>query len=183
MVQLSLIGKASLKRWYLVWILTCVCAKSLQSCPTLCHPMDCGPPGSSVHWILQTRILEWVAMPSSRGSSWPRDQTHVSYISCIGRWVLYHRRHLGSHSEHRSVNWTIDPLPGWTQAMTNLGPISRQSLSNFSSAVIVHISATLSTLNTSQFTEFWNAVGVKPEIMCMLKIVIQLLMNSISCLH
>ena len=40
--------------------------------------------------ILQARILEWVAMPSSRGSSRPRDRTHVSYISCIGRWVLYH---------------------------------------------------------------------------------------------
>ena len=44
----------------------------------------------SVHGILQARILEWVAMPSSRGSSWPRDWTHVSYISCTGRCVLYH---------------------------------------------------------------------------------------------
>ena len=42
-----------------------------QSCPTLCYPMDCSPPGSSVHGILQPRILEWVAMPSSRGSSDP----------------------------------------------------------------------------------------------------------------
>ena len=47
----------------------CVCAKSLQSCPTLCDPMDCGPPGTSVCEILQSRLLEWVAMPSSRGSS------------------------------------------------------------------------------------------------------------------
>ena len=46
--------------------------------------------------ILQARILEWVAMPYSRGSSWPRDQTHVSYISCIGRWVLYCEHQLGS---------------------------------------------------------------------------------------
>ena len=56
----------------------CVHAKSLLSCPTLCHPMDCSPPGSSVHGILQARILEWVAMPSSRGSSRPRDWTHIS---------------------------------------------------------------------------------------------------------
>ena len=49
-----------------------------QSCLTLCEPLDCSPPGSSVHGILQTRILEWVAMPSSRGSSWPRDQTLIS---------------------------------------------------------------------------------------------------------
>ena len=47
----------------------CVRAKSLQSCPTLYDPVDCSPPGSSVHGILQARILEWVAMPSSRGSS------------------------------------------------------------------------------------------------------------------
>ena len=46
-----------------------------QSCPTLCNLTDCRPPGSSVHGLLQARILEWVAMPSSRGSSWPRDQT------------------------------------------------------------------------------------------------------------
>ena len=55
-----------------------VCAKSLQSYPTLCDPMDCNPPGSSVHGILQARILERVAMPFSRGSSRPRDQTPVS---------------------------------------------------------------------------------------------------------
>ena len=57
-------------------------AKSLQACPSA--------PGFSVHGILQARILEWVAMPSSRGSSQPRDQTHISYVSCIGRWVLHH---------------------------------------------------------------------------------------------
>ena len=50
-------------------------AKSLQSCPTLCDLMDFSPPGSSVHGILQARIVEWVAVPFSRGSSRPRDQT------------------------------------------------------------------------------------------------------------
>ena len=55
-------------------------AKSLQSCPTLCNSMDCRPPGSSVHGILQATILELVAMPSSRGSSWPRDWTWFSYL-------------------------------------------------------------------------------------------------------
>ena len=63
----------------------CVCAKSLQSCPTPCDSMDCSLPGSSVHGILQARILEWVAVTSPRGSSWPRDQTHISCLSCIGR--------------------------------------------------------------------------------------------------
>ena len=58
----------------------CVHAKLLQSCPTLCDPMDCSLPGSSVDGILQARILEWVAKPSSSGSSRPRDRTHVSYV-------------------------------------------------------------------------------------------------------
>ena len=53
-------------------------AQSLQLCPTLCNPMDCSLPASSVHGILQARMLEWVAMPSSWGSSQPRDQTHRS---------------------------------------------------------------------------------------------------------
>ena len=52
--------------------------------------------GSSVHGILQARILEWVAMPSSRVYSWPMYQTHVSYIFCIGRQVLYEYHHMGS---------------------------------------------------------------------------------------
>ena len=54
-----------------------------QSCPTLCDPKDCSPPGSSVHGIVQARILEWFAIPFSRGSSWPRDQTWVFYNAGI----------------------------------------------------------------------------------------------------
>jgi len=60
-----------------------VCTKSLQSCLTDCDPMDCSPPGSSVHGILQARILEWVAKPSSRGDSQPRDGIR---ISCLLHW-------------------------------------------------------------------------------------------------
>ena len=67
-------------------------AKLLQSSLTLCDPMYCSLPGSSVHGILQARKLEWVATPSSRGSSPPRDRTCVS---CTGRQVLYHQHHLG----------------------------------------------------------------------------------------
>ena len=70
--------------------MACVRAQSLQLYLPLCNPMDYSPPGSSGHGILQARILEWVAMPSCRGSSQPRDGTPVSYVSCIGRWVLYH---------------------------------------------------------------------------------------------
>ena len=52
-----------------------------QLCPTLCDPIDCSPPGSSVHGILQARTLEWIAIPFSRISSWPRNWTPVSYIA------------------------------------------------------------------------------------------------------
>ena len=71
-------------------VLNVLCSVA-QLCPTLCNPMDCSLPGSSVHGILQTRVLEWVAMLSSRG---PED--HISYVSCISRCVLYHWCHLGS---------------------------------------------------------------------------------------
>ena len=64
-------------------------AKSLQSCFTFCNSMeDYSPSGSSVHDILWTRILDCVAMPSSRGSSQPRDRTHISYVIGFGGWVF-----------------------------------------------------------------------------------------------
>ena len=63
-------GKAKANAW------------SFQSCLTLCNIMDHSPPGFSVHRILQVRILEWVAMPTFRGSSQPRNRTHISYVSC-----------------------------------------------------------------------------------------------------
>ena len=62
----------------------CACPVA-QSCPALCDPMDCSPPGSSVHGILQARILEGVAISFSRGSSRRRDRIRVSYICYTGR--------------------------------------------------------------------------------------------------
>jgi len=60
-----------------------------QSCPTLCDPVDCSPPGSSVHGILQPRILEWVAISFCRGSFRPRDRTQISRIAgrCFNLWA------------------------------------------------------------------------------------------------
>ena len=68
-------------------------ATLLQSCPALCYPMDCSLPGFSVHGILQARILEWVAIPFSRGSSPTRDQILVPWIV---RWILSPLDHQGS---------------------------------------------------------------------------------------
>ena len=68
-------------------VCVCGCCLVAKKCPTLCDSMDCSLPGSSVHGISQARILEKVAISFLRGSSWPRDQTH---ISCIGRQFPYH---------------------------------------------------------------------------------------------
>ena len=73
----------------------CACAFS-QSCPTRCDPRHCSPPGSSVHMVLQARVLEWGATPSYKGSSPPRDRTRASCFSCIGRRILYHWASWGS---------------------------------------------------------------------------------------
>ena len=59
-----------------------------QSCPTLCNHMDRSLPGFCVHGLSQARMLEWVVISSSRGSCQPRDQTHISCSSCIGRWIV-----------------------------------------------------------------------------------------------
>ena len=68
----------------------CVHPKALQLCPTLCNPMDYSSLVSSVHGILEARTLEWVGMPSSRGSPQPKNRTQGSYVSSNGRRVLYH---------------------------------------------------------------------------------------------
>ena len=69
--------------------LSVAAAKSPQSYPTLCDPIDGSLPGTPVHGISQARILERVVISFSRGSSRPRDRTCISYVSCIGRQILY----------------------------------------------------------------------------------------------
>ena len=76
-----------------VCVCVCVCIHThvcliVQSCPALCSLMDSSPPDSSVHWILQAGVPEWVAISYCRGSSQPRDQTCISYVSCFGRWFF-----------------------------------------------------------------------------------------------
>ena len=77
--------------WMSVSDLTvCWVCRCTQSSPTLWDHMDYSLPDSSVLGISQARTLEWVVISYSRGSSWPRNWTHISYVSCIGRRVLYH---------------------------------------------------------------------------------------------
>ena len=78
-------------------------SETTQLCPTLCDPMGCSLPGSSVHGILQARILEWIAISSSRGSSWPRDWTWVSrtagrlFTIWATREARYHTNAVSNH--------------------------------------------------------------------------------------
>ena len=88
--QLNVMNYFFKKMFFNRFVCVCVCVLVAQTCLTLCNPLDCSPPGSSVHGILQARILEWVAIPFFRGSSQPRDRT---YVSCISRQILFYLRH------------------------------------------------------------------------------------------
>ena len=94
--------------WPTLMPFSCACmrAESLQLCLTLCDPMDCSPLGSDVHGMLQARKLEWVPISSSRGSFRLRDQTHISYVSCIDRQVLCHHCHMGSSTD-LDLGWLL----------------------------------------------------------------------------
>ena len=85
------------------WVNGAVLSLITQLYPTLCNPTDCSPPGSSVYGILQAGILEWVAMPSSRGSSQPRDQTQVSHITG-GLFTIWDTREAQEY-------WSEYPIP------------------------------------------------------------------------
>ena len=121
-------------------------AKSLLSCPALCNLMDCSPPGTSAHGILQARILEWIAMPSSRGSSQPRDWTW----SPASRQLLYH---LGSPSQsyiYTYIPFLLNFLPIWVTTVWIEFPVlySRFSL------VIYFIHSTV-YMGLCEFFFFW----------------------------
>ena len=91
-----------------------LCAQALQSCPTVCDPMDFSPPGSSVHGVLQARILKWVALPFSRGSSQPRDWTTISCFSCTAS------RFFTTESRGKSTKWLCAVLCLATQSCPTL---------------------------------------------------------------
>ena len=101
-----------------------------QSCPALCHPVDWGLPGFSVHGISQARTLDWVAISLSRGSSRPKDQTYVSCVSLVGRFL--HQLHNSFptappgkpvHSMRKSIRMNIHLLMDNDLSLIHLVPI------------------------------------------------------------
>ena len=104
-----MISNSSIPQLFLLELLDSnhLCCLISKLCLTLCHSMDCSLPGSPVHGIFQARVLEWVATSYSRRSSQPRDQTCVSCISCIGRWVK--RLSTMWETQVQSLGWE-DPL-------------------------------------------------------------------------
>ena len=83
-----------------------------QLCPTLCNPMDCSPPGSSIHGVFQARVLEWIAISFSRGSSWPRDWTRVSCIAGRRCTIWATREALRGGNGHKASSLLQVPNPG-----------------------------------------------------------------------
>ena len=102
----------------LLYMKICLMPRAMP-CLLLSHVRRLQPhgPGSSVHGIFQARILEQVAISLSRGSSGPRDQAHVSGISCICRWVLYHQHHLGI--PHTRYQWNLYLICSYTIGVPN----------------------------------------------------------------
>ena len=127
-----------------------------QSCLTPCTPVDCSPPGSSIHEIFQARISEWVAISSSRGSSWPRDRTSVSWVSHISRQVLYRR------ASWEAQRWCW----GWWGPKEKVIPSSFSP--SLSPASYLHLSIHLSkdintTLKTTIYDSAIPLLGILPE--------------------
>ena len=150
---------------------------------TLCHPMNCSLPGFTFHGIFQARILEWVAISYSRGSSQPRDLTQVSCFSCSGRWILYHwttwevyhklssvqfsysvmSDSLRPHGLQHAMHPCPSPTPG---AYSNLCPLSQWCHPTISSSVgpfsscLQSFPASGSFLMSQLFTSGGQSIGV-----------------------
>ena len=118
-------------------------------CPTLCDPMDCSLPGSSVYGILQARILEWIAISFSRGSSQPRDRTQVSCVSCIGRQILYHWAARGRPFKAVQMKAKTNEEGGISSKEWEAG--SRDSGALYFTEAFLSRSADLTTLNEHSF--------------------------------
>ena len=126
-MRLSILVWVPRSQYLLCFGMSCMCAKALQLYLTLCNPMDCSPPGSFIHRILQARILEWVAISFSRGSSWPRNRTRVSHTGGR-RFNLWATRE--AHIPHiilkfkwdNEINWLPQCYNAWISPLAIFFP-------------------------------------------------------------
>ena len=138
-----------------------------QSCPTLCDPMDCSLPDSTIRGIFQARILEWVAISFSRRSSWPRDWTWVSHmLGIVGRrfYRLSHQERSEVHGIKRSQKWKCEGFPGGSvvkKPLTNAG-----ERSHFLIQEDPHASEQLSPCATTIEPVLWSPGASPTEPAC-----------------
>ena len=141
--------------YYISYRCACVCAQSLQSCLTLCDPMDCSPPGSSVHGICQARILVWASMPSSRESSWSTDWSWVSFVSCIAFFTHW----AAGEAQVQLYNRVIHNF--WRLYSIIVQSLSRVWL--FATPCTVARQASLSFTNSQSLLKFMSIESVTPS--------------------
>ena len=150
---------------------SCCFCLVVKLCLTLCDPLDGCSPGFSVHGILQARILEWVAMPSSRGSSRPRDQTQVP---CIGRQIIYHLSHQGSliHSCFYRICKTLSRCDSASRAQYLELPLSLAPKALSPALQLTHRSGLLLRCQTSELLAVppgaplyleWGSLGLRSQ--------------------
>ena len=131
-----------------------MCTQSRQSCPTLCDSMDCSPPGSFVHGILQARTLEWVAISSSRRSSW--DQTCISYIAgrFFTHWATWEARFVPLPRVNPGPRqWNCGVLSTEPPGNSLCSPSAAQVMSSFSVCTTSH-----SLVKKRQRSNFLNEI-------------------------
>ena len=97
----------------------------VQSCLTLWDPMDCSPPGSSVHGILQARVLEWVATPISHQEIFPTQGSNPGLLHC--KWILYHLSHQGSPFLWKSSSDPLKPRHSFLRQKLGVCPFTWQN--------------------------------------------------------
>ena len=123
------------------------------------RPLDCSLPGPFVHGILQARILEWVAMPSSRGSSQPRDQTHISCVSCIGGefFTIEPPEYSSSNQKAQEVQKRMGVNEILLSTVSILLPNSDMSSTfHVKKCLQIHTMYTLYILNAGSFKNEWT---------------------------
>ena len=164
------------------------CESVTQSCLTVYKTMDCSPPDSSVREILQARILEWIAIPFSRGSSWPRDRTWISHIAgrfftiwtinsvqfggsvMSSSWWLQHTRPLcpsptpGAYSNSRPLSWWCHPTSSSSVVPVSFCPQSFPESGSFQMSQLFpsggqSIGVSASTSVLPMNTQNWSPLG------------------------